>query len=377
MLIFIFILISLIYLGGIGYLAWHWQRIKAPKNKNNLPGHEIMLSVVVVMRNEEGKIRELLGDLSRQDYKKNCFEVLVVDDHSEDGSCREVLDRAASLPYKLRLLRLGLQTGKKAGLALGVREAAGAVVVVTDGDCRVQAPWLSRIAEMWRKKDPVFVSGPVTLNGEEGLFEKLQTIEFASLVGAGAAMLQAGQPGMCNAANMAFSKGVFQQVQEAREDSHIPSGDDEFLLQAISKLYPDRMYFLKHREAVVHTRGQQSWADFYQQRKRWAGKWRLHRKPSILITAIAVFLLQAGWLISSALMMCYYPLFYFFAGVLLKFGAEFLFLRSVLRSMGKKMLLIPFLLLQLLYPFYVLFFGLAVNFGRFTWKGRTYNYSKL
>ena len=373
MLIFLFFSISFLYVGGVGYLAWYWKKIKRPESSKATEREEKMMSVVVVVRNEEGKIEELMRDIAAQTYKRSCFEVLVVDDHSEDRTCSQVAALAAELPFKLRLLQLGVATGKKAGLEIGVRAAAGEIIAVTDGDCRLPEAWLEKIAAICTDREAFFVAGPVTYINEAGLFESLQTIEFASLVGAGAAMLQAGKPGMCNAANMAFSKDVYMQVLESREDANIPSGDDEFLLQAIFKQFPEKVFYLKDPAAVVCTRGHQNWQNFYQQRKRWAGKWRMHRKFSIMFTALALYFLQAGWVISSISVLYALSFPYFFAGVLLKFGVEFLFLQSVLRSFGKSLPLFPFLLLQLVYPFYVLFFGIAVNFGQFTWKGRTYN----
>ncbi len=378
MLVLIYISISFLWVAGVGYLAWHWSEIKVPeegKEFQQLKG--IWVSVVVVVRNEEENIQKLLLDLARQSFAPACFEVLVVDDHSEDSTCRQVQEMAAVVPCRLRLLPLRGGEGKKAGLQLGVEEAVGSVIVVTDGDCRVPASWLEKMSGMFSTGKAVFVAGPVTFSEEKSLFEKMQTIEFASLVGTGAAMLQAGEAGMCNAANMAFTREVFMEVLEGRTDSHIPSGDDEFLLQSVYQRFPEGINFIKHKGAVVSTGARRSWNDFLQQRRRWAGKWRLHKNPSVLFTAMAVFFLQLGWLAASVLMLLNGFLIYFFAGVLLKFGAEFLFLRSVLRSFGKTILVLPFLLLQLLYPMYVLFFGLAANFGSFTWKGRKYNYSKL
>lgn len=336
-----------------------------------------LLSVVVVIRNEEANIQALLNDLQRQQFPARQFEIIVVDDHSTDASCTIVEKALVNSTVAVRLLRLEKETGKKAGLKLGVHRARGGVVVVTDGDCRVPAGWLQVFASCFNGSEAKFVSGPVTFLQGRSLFSKLQTIEFASLVGSGAALLQAGFPGMCNAANMAFRKGAYLEVEAVRTDFQIPSGDDEFLLQAIYKKYPQQVFFLKSRKAVVETKAQESWKAFAQQRKRWAGKWRLHRKPSVVFTALSLFLFYTVLLGLQLILWLKGEWFLFFGGALLKFGLELLFLQAVIGLFGKKIPWLPFLFLQLIYPFYVLYFGIAVNFGSFSWKGRTYKYASV
>lgn len=389
MLIPIYYLLALSYGLLLLLLCYYWKQLKNniaqqgshQQNKKHQQQHQhqqacLQLTVIVVVRNEEKNIEDLLGDLDRQSYPKSNFEVLVVNDHSTDATVEKVINvgREGTLP--LQLLQLQGVQGKKAGVEMGVKQARGSVVVVTDGDCRVGEDWLNSMALAFDKGQAVFVAGPVSYTHPKNLFEKLQLIEFASLVGTGAVMLQAGLPGMCNAANMAFSRKAYLAVKGYSTNSHIPSGDDEFLLQALSMEYPGKVFYLKSREVLVETRAQASWNDFYQQRKRWAGKWHLHRKPSVAITAIGVFLFHAVWFGLSVLVVVEQPFIYFFMGALVKLGAEFLFLHLVLKSFGKKLPLFPFMVLQVLYPFYVLFFGIAVNFGSFTWKDRTYKYAK-
>lgn len=374
---------------------YHWNRIKKVKPPKTSSLKDLLVSVVIVVRNEEDHIKKLLQDLATQTIGPAAFEVLIVNDHSTDRTCQFIQEEMALLPYPLHLLHLASETGKKAGLELGIQSAAGKLISVTDGDCRVPSDWLLIISNAFQNNRAVFTSGPVTFKEENSFFEKLQTIEFASLVGSGAAMLQAGNPGMCNAANMAFLKEVYREVNGFSDNMHIPSGDDEFLLQAIYKLYPKQVFYLKSKEATIITKAQVDLETLFHQRKRWAGKWRLHKDPAVAATAIGVFVFHACWLILFLAILTkpsgidswlanhklvYQPQddllqIFFFGAVLLKLGAEYLFLRNILRSFGKKILIIPFLTLQLLYPFYVLIFGIAVNFGSFSWKGRTYKYT--
>jgi biofilm PGA synthesis N-glycosyltransferase PgaC len=375
MLLNVFYILALSYAIVLLLLYYYWQQLKQPSA--HTPEATIQLSVIVVVRNEAQNIEALLTDLAAQTYAKCSFEVLVVNDHSTDATCEKIKALQKEGGMRLRLLQLTGEQGKKAGVELAVRQARGEVMVVTDGDCRVPQDWLKTLASTFEQEKAIFIAGPVAYTHEENLFERLQTIEFASLVGVGAAMLQAGQPAMCNAANMAFSREAYLAVNAYGSNRHIPSGDDEFLLQALFARYPQQVFFLNGPGLLVQTRAQSGWHSFYQQRKRWAGKWRLHRKASVAITAIGVFLFHVTWLCVAVAVALQLPFIYFFMGAMLKLGAEFLFLHTVLKGFGRKLQLFPFILLQLFYPFYVLFFGIAVNFGSFTWKDRTYKYAKI
>lgn len=215
------------------------------------------------------------------------------------------------------------------------------------------------------------MSGPVTFTSEKNLFDTLQTVEFSSLIGSGACTMALGFPTMCNGANLCYVKEVFTEVGGFTGVDHLASGDDEFLMHKIADRYPDGVRFLKSPVAIVRTQAHQSWSAFYNQRKRWASKWRAYTSywPSLL--AVFVFLSNAapvlavlGWLTgflngNTALVV-----------ISLKVVPEFLFLRQILVFLQKKSSVGAIPLTQLLYPLYVLFFGLAAQRKGYVWKGR-------
>src|SRR5690606_38865489 len=101
----------------------------------------------------------------------------------------------------LRLIRLADYEGltqKKAAVQKGVELAGGELLVFTDGDCRVQPGWLRAFAYAFATQQPKFISGPVSFHQTHSLFERMQLVEFASLIGIGAASIQLHKPNMCN-----------------------------------------------------------------------------------------------------------------------------------------------------------------------------------
>lgn len=361
------------------WLIFQWRSIPVFKVKDLQKSTADFITVIVPVRNEAENILHLLQDLSVQKaFPADQFEVLVVDDHSEDQTSLLVERYCQSCSFQLRLLPLNLPkefTGshKKLAITQAVAEAKGNIMITTDGDCRVGAYWLASFTQFFEQKQAVFVSGPVTFHHEANLFHHLQTIEFASLIGTGAASMHAKTPNMCNGANLGFTKEAFMAVNGYVGTMHIPSGDDEFLMQKMFRQYPDHLYFMKNTEATVHTYAKSGLREFYHQRRRWAGKWKLHKNAGVAMVAGFVFIYHSFLLIASCMaLLGQYSCALLAALLLLKFSLEFFLLNDVLRFLKKRMSILNFILLEFIYSAYVVFVGICANFGGYTWKNRYY-----
>ena len=358
-----------------------WQRITTV-SVSTVGSATTRITVVIPVRNEAGNIENLLHDLAQQTYPY--FEVIVADDSSTDNTLAIVEAYAYAAPFALRPLPLADErtaSPKKRAITQSIALATGELIVTTDGDCRVGPNWLATLAAFYEKTGAKLISGPVTFTPEKTLSDGIQTVEFASLIGTGACTMALGYPTMCNGANLCYEKKVFVELGGFAGVDHLASGDDEFLMHKVATSYPVSRHpvgqhpvgvqFLKSADAIVRTKSHRSWRAFYNQRKRWASKWRAYQTywPSVL--AVFVFLSNAapviaivGWLLgflngNTALVV-----------MALKVLPEFLFLRQVLVFLQKKSSVGVIPLTQLVYPFYVLFFGLAAQGKGYVWKGR-------
>lgn len=325
-----------------------------------------LITVIIPARNEQVTIGALLEDLGRQ--KTENFEVIVVDDHSDDNTAGVVRSYAAKASYRLTLLHPGAMHGKKNCLAMGVHHANGSIVLATDADCRVGEEWIATLRRCFDRTNTRFVSGPVRIHRDGTLGTALQAIEFASLVGSGAAAIGSGHPVMCNGANMAFRKETFLKVGGYEGNRHIASGDDEFLMHKIHHRYPGSVMFCSAMEAAVETYAA-PWPHFFSQRIRWAGKWKAHGISLGALAAILIFLFHFSLLTLLPATIMTYP--YLVAMLLTgKMVLEYSFLRTVCRFLGVTWSWTAFFLLQLIYSPYAVAIGTAANFGSTTWKGR-------
>ena len=353
-----------------------WQTwVRLPVFRPNLVEDRLLPSITVVIpvRNEAANLPHLLADLSRQDYPD--FEVIVADDASTDATATLARAYAKTAPYRLTVLSLqndpAVASPKKRAITQSIAVATGQLIVTTDGDCRVGPRWLGLLAGFQVATGAKLVSGPVTFTTDYTVFGQLQTVEFASLIGAGAATMALGNPTMCNGANLCYAKSVFHEVGGFAGIDQVASGDDELLMHKIAATFPGGVRFLKHPDAIVETGAHQSLGAFYQQRKRWAGKWRAYSSWFPTVLAVFVFLCNLTPVIALAGgLLGFFPAKAVLGIVVLKWVPEALFLGAVLLFLGKKSALFWIPLTQWVYPFYVVFFGLAAQRRGFVWKGR-------
>ncbi|OGP77443.1 MAG: hypothetical protein A2Z26_06895 [Deltaproteobacteria bacterium RBG_16_66_15] len=93
------------------------------------------LSLVIPAYNEEHRIGKTLSEnlefLSKQPYS---WEMIVVDDGSQDNTVNIVGSIVKDRPDSVRLLRLPRNRGKGAAVQMGVMNAAGRYVIMADAD---------------------------------------------------------------------------------------------------------------------------------------------------------------------------------------------------------------------------------------------------
>ena len=376
MLLYFLLIFSLYYI-FIGFIIFGWERIhiQIDTNSSNL-SH--FVSVVIALRNEEKNILNLLSCLSKQSLASSQYEVILIDDGSEDNTVHEIQEFMKSAKLDIRLLKNKFDpiqgiTPKKAALLKGIEASSGDLIVMTDGDCWFGAQWLNSILAPFGNKKTMFVSGPVALTEDRNVLSKLQTMEFSSLIGTGGAMIGLNYPLMCNGANLAFRKTAFQKVNgyEGYEDN--TSGDDVFLMQKIHKAFSNSITFQKDPKAIVRTFPQPSISSLISQRKRWASKWNKYVHPfswaipvflaihyiSFIAGIITTFLMPQLLLNISLL-------------ILLKFFLDYIILKKIMFFCNLRFRMWIFLFSEILYPFYALFIGVLVHFGNYQWKGRTH-----
>ncbi len=385
------ILLFLVYAVLLMYYRQSWLSIPPFNFSVRGASPTTRISVIIPARNEEQNISACLDSLCAQSYAKHLFEVIVVNDHSTDRTV-ELVNGYASQNIKCidlaDYIDSTLNAYKKKAIEVAIQQSTGDLIVTTDADCILQVNWLQTIAAFYEAYQPAFIAAPVLINCSNGFIEKFQALDFMVLQGITGASVHKKIHSMCNGANLAYEKTAFEEVGGFKDIDNIASGDDMLLMHKIYKLYPDRVLFLKSKDAIVQTAPVKTIRQFFDQRIRWASKASLFDDKRIFTVLLLVYLFnlvlillpiislfnhttlliinlptgQAGYQL-SIIQLWLWLLF-------LKTLLELFFLFPVASFFGKQNMLKIFPVMQPFHIIYTVIAGFLGKFGTYTWKDR-------
>ena len=188
---------------------------------------------------------------------------------------------------------------------------------------------------------------PLRMEGGQSLLERLQRAEYAALQQITVETAQRGKPVLCSGANLIVRR---DRWLESWPDLHadIPSGDDMFLLESF-KRRGLRIEVLDDARYTAVVRPQKTWASFFKQRMRWAGKAPHYTDSDIRRYGAIVLIANILQVLCPAI-------------ILFKFPYEY----KIKKKRDASVSLIDALILELIYPFYMLICLLGGLFRR-TW----------
>lgn len=341
--------------------------------KNGVP----FVSVIVAARNEEAFIEGCLSSLVRQTYPPDCYEILVVDDDSEDRT-QEIVKGFCDRHPHVRLLTPGPEDeglrAKKRPMSAGIRASRGEILLTTDADCRAQPTWVaSTVACFEPDVGAVIGFSQIAPSNSITLTQRLQALDFLALMSAAAGAANLGLPLAASGQNLAYRRSLFEAAGGFREIGHRPSGDDVLLLQLLRRAGKGRIIFNINPAAFNVTDRVETLSGLIRQRRRWASnaavQARLNRGFFGYIAAVFLVNLLIPCALAAALTRKTA-----LTAPLVCLGAKTLAdLAVLLRGavLFHRLDLLPaFPLWAVLQPFYIVCIGLAGALGGFTWKGR-------
>ena len=373
----IFFLLLVGYAILIGYYHNAWNKLPLYTAPEAVP--QTAVTVVIPARNEQQALPALLQSLRQQQYPSHLWELIIIDDHSTDDTLRILQEAAASWPQlkvmelaKIPLPENASSAFKKRAIQAGVEQATGKLIVTTDADCIFHPRWLHTLASFYEDHGAKFIAAPVLIKARHKLLDVFQTIDFLTLQGITGAAVYKKMHSMCNGANLAYEKAVFEEVRGFEQIDHLPSGDDMFLMHKIYKKYPDKVFYCKSTDAIVETAPAPDWKAFIHQRIRWASKADSYDDKRIFWALLLVYCSNLGFPILLILGF-WKPLAFFFLIILLlaKVLIEFPFVNAVAIFFRQQRWMRYFLVLQPLHILYTIIAGWLGKFGHYEWKGRT------
>jgi biofilm PGA synthesis N-glycosyltransferase PgaC len=359
-----------LYVVYIVYLIAGWFNLPESRLLDNFEP-STSITILVAARNEEANIEACLSSLIQQDYPRQLFEIIVVDDLSEDNTAAAATKVLQHSEVEGSVANLAIGSGKKAAITEGVKRAKGELILVTDADCTVPKAWLSLVSAAFDQGNSDMIVMPVLYHMEGGAFHQIQHLEFLSLIGVTGASIGNGVPLLANGANLGFRKTAFEAVNGYEGNDGLSSGDDVFLLHKVKKLRPKNVLYLKDERVWAETSSVKTLKNFFQQRVRWAGKASAYTDGWAISVSYLVFftnlLLLIGLVMWAFDLKMGVPLLLSFS---VKCIIDFIFLFLVTSGFKRARLLFWLFPEELIYPFYVTIVAIWSRAGSTTWKGR-------
>jgi glycosyltransferase involved in cell wall biosynthesis len=367
MIIILFSVILLIYLIAIGSLIFGFTQINSFEYLGLPP--KTSFTIIIPFRNEAENLPILLESFSKLNYPKALFEVILVDDESE-----EVFSVQSKLVFNVQIInniRIS-NSPKKDAITTAMQTVKTDWVITTDADCVVPENWLLALDNFIQLHPVSMIAGAVTYDCKHSFLHHFQQLDLASLQGATIGSFGIKKGFMCNGANFAYTKSFFQKLNGFEGNTAIASGDDVFLLQKALAENPEKVAYLKSKNTIVTTKPVDYWKSLFYQRVRWASKTTSYQSAFGKRLGLLVFMANFG--LVSCFGLAVFGLIHFsILGLYfgLKFGIDTILILQTNRFLTKRN--IRYLLLSSLwYPFFSTTVALYCLFGKYEWKGRRF-----
>jgi len=226
-----------------------------------------MISIIIPAYNSEKTIGDCLKVLSSQNYPKNKYEVIVVDDGS--------IDNTKNIVKKFRKFKFIEQNHNGPAVArnLGAKKSKGEIILFTDSDCIPSKNWIRNMVKPFENKEIVGVQGTYKTYNKKSLIarfagyeieqrhEKLKKQKYIDFIGT----FSAG-----------YRRKIFSKFGGFDIIFKMASGEDTELS---FKLSNENFKMVFEPKAFVYHRHPDNLKKFLRQ-KFWRGYWRipLYRK---------------------------------------------------------------------------------------------------
>lgn len=355
-----------IYMLNIGLLIYGFLKVKKYQKEDVNP--QTSFTIIVPFRNEEENLPKLLNSFSTLNYPTDLFEVILVDDNSKEKFQVSHFTFHISQINNIRVSN----SPKKDAIATAMQRVKNNWVITTDADCIVPQNWLLTFDNYIQENKVSMLAGAVTYDYENSFLHHFQQLDLTSLQGATIGSFGLNKGFMCNGANFAYTKSLFENLNGFAGNDKIASGDDVFLLQKAIEKFPNEVHYLKTQEAIVTTKPTENWKALFYQRVRWAAKTSSYKSNYGKFLGLIVFFGNLSFVIAFFLLLFQildYPFFVLFA--FLKFMIDFVLIYQTNKFLSKTRIK-SLLLSSLFYPFFSTTVALYSLFGSYEWKERRF-----
>ena len=366
-ILFIFILYFI-------FVLWLIQGLKNLDKVENNYNTNIFISVVIAIKNESKNLVYLLDALNNQSLSKNKFEIIFIDNESNDDSLK-ILKK-----YKKKIENLNYYSSGKVlinwdkkifSLSKGVELSRGNIILHTDGDCIPNKNWIKSFYDSFTDPKVGVAISQTPLLGT-GFWGKILELENLCQDIFGAMGIGHNLFFTCNGRSLGYRKKYFEDIGGYDKISHIIGGDDDLLVHRIINEKHCKIRYIISEESCVFSKPPKTFEDFFNQRLRYASKISYLYKMVFVskeIKIIMPFLFVINFTsFYSILSLSYQPNLFLITFLIIKIISDYIFLYFYQNLINKKVDITYFFILSFLHPFYIVLFILLSPFKKIKWK---------
>ncbi len=311
-------------------------------------------SILIACRNEENNLPELFQALRKIEYPSDKYEIIIVDDASDDDSfsliskfCTD-LKNAKCFRFKEKNTEY---FGKKTALKKAADNAIYDFLFFTDADCFPQPNCLKSYNKYISDKTGMVVGNYEEQNASSfRIFSNRMSFAiYAGTIGLNCPFSAAG-------GNMIVRKQVFMEVGGYDKIKQHIAGDDKLLLNLIKKTNWQIAY---NPESVIQTKTISDKEYSHHQQKRRYGKFGMSsfgfKIISLLILLIYLYIPVRFFVFKDWISILVYL-----------FGALLFWMMNLAKH--KFRFRIIDLIFILIYPYYLIIYSILGTFGTWNWK---------
>ncbi|MCX7550955.1 glycosyltransferase [Xanthomarina sp. F2636L] len=372
MIILIFV-ITFLYLLLIGIFIYGFDKVEDFKYEETII--KTKFSIIIPFRNEAENLPDLLNSVSELKYPFSSFEIIFVNDDSEDASIKIIKNHLEKTDIDFKIIENNRmsKSPKKDALSVAIEQAKNPWILTTDADCLLSKLWLECVNSFIHKNQVSMISGPVAYDKIKTFLDRFQAFDFLSLIGVTIGGFGLNTPFLSNGANLAYKKDFFKTLNGFEGNTDIASGDDVFLLQKAIEKHKDFVCFLKAKEAIIITKPQPDFASLKSQRVRWASKTTHYKNSFGKLSGLIVFLMNACLIVSLLFaFMDILDVMFVFIIFILKIIIDFILLYKTASFFNQEKLFSSYLFSAFIYPFFSVYIAIISMFSNYKWKDRGY-----
>ncbi|MCR4368478.1 MAG: glycosyltransferase [archaeon] len=212
-------------------------------------------SVVTVSKDRKELLSKEIDALIAQDYPKNRFEIIVVDDASQKDDLKALVEEKKKKFQGIVYLRQP-PSGPAAGRNLGAKNSGSPIILFTDNDCIPRPGWVREMVAAFSDKNVVCVEGKIETDFPRRLFTNAP---------------ENHSGGRFMTANMGFRKPFFDSAGGFNESFGFWREDTELAFRAMEA---GKVVFAK-KAVVYHPLRKEPWQNVFRYLSFLRNEWLL------------------------------------------------------------------------------------------------------